>query len=178
MESPLEEPPLIDEGARMTGEQTFKPQEACAAIRLPRGTLQTWSARGLLRQFDAASVRAGQTYGFSLADVLALALIKEAVGRGINTPVLFDKAHFYADSFLWFPGRVRECVLRFYGEPGAEGSTAAVGTDQVSEPEPPLPGVRTTVHFDLEAIFGPVLTALAPAEGPDAFGVLLLDWSS
>ena len=162
----------------MTGERTFKPLEACAAIRLPRGMLQTWSARGWLREFDTASVRAGQTYGFSLADVLALALIKEAVGRGIHTPVLFDKAHFYADSFLWFPGRVRECVLRFYGEPGDEGSTAAVGTDQVSEPEPHPPGVRTTVHFNLEAIFGPVLTALAPAKGPDAFGVHLLDWRS
>ena len=52
--------------------------------------------------------------------------------------------------------------------------TAAVGTDQVSEPEPPLPGVRTTVHFNLEAIFGPVLTALAPAEGGDALVVLRL----
>ena len=162
----------------MTGERTFKPLEACAAIRLPRGTLQTWSARGWLRQFDAAFVRAGQTYGFSLADVLALALIKEAVGRGINTPVLFDKAHFYADCFLWFPGRVRECVLRFHGEPGAEGSAATVGTNEVFQSEPPLPGVRTTVHFDLEAIFGPVLTALAPAEGGDAFVVHLFDWRS
>ena len=162
----------------MTGEWTFKPLEACAAIRLPRGTLQTWSARGWLRQFDAASVRAGQTYGFSLADVLALAFIKEAVGRGIHTPVLFDKAHFYADSFLWFPGRVRECVLRFYGEPGAEGSTATVGTNEDFQSEPHLPGVRTTVHFDLEAIFGPVLTALAPAEGGDAFVVHLFDWRS
>ena len=110
--------------------------------------------------------------------MLALALIKEAIGRGINTPVLFDKAHFYADSFLWFPGRIRACVLRFHGEPGAEGSAATVGTNEVFRSEPHLPGVRTTVHFDLEAIFGPVLTALAPAEGSDAFGVHLLDWRS
>jgi hypothetical protein len=46
----------------MTGERTFEPLEACAAIRLPRGMLQTWSARGWLRKFDTASVRAGQTY--------------------------------------------------------------------------------------------------------------------
>ena len=62
-------------------DRTFKPAAACNATGLARKTLDTWAARGYLRNFDTADARVGVAREFTLADVLALALIKEASAK-------------------------------------------------------------------------------------------------
>ncbi len=93
----------------------FSPLEACRAVGLARGTLDTWTAKGLTKSFQGQSIAVGKARAFPTADVLALGLIKEAHAIGVQAPELYSVAPNFARMFLGHSGRIRELVMRFYG---------------------------------------------------------------
>ena len=54
-------------------------------------------------------------------------------------------------------------MIRYYGTPGADDAEVSMFPNDDMMAEAPRPGARTTIRFDLGAIFGPVLAAVGEA---------------
>lgn len=64
--------------------QTFTAKEVCAALAVPRGTLNSWAYHGVFKELDAPSVTAGKSRSFTRRDVHTLAIFKSLIGLGFS----------------------------------------------------------------------------------------------
>lgn len=129
---------------------TFTSSAVCAALDLPRGTLNSWAFKGAMRHFDSANTTAGLARQFTLRDVLALAIIKRLVRTPLRirlaaasewARVATDAVGAAAD-----PGSVRELI---WCEADGRQHLLTSGMEIPANP-------RRTIRIGLVEIFEPV----------------------
>ncbi len=151
----------------MSDPVTFSPSIVCQALNIPPGTLAAWAARGRFTGFDAAKTSQGRARQFSLADALALSLIKVASDRGIERPELLSFVRSAALEWLRHPKAVRELSLFDY--PAPNGGTDLRYNDSVMKSKP-APGWTDRITFNLTDIFSRAQTALSFLNAGEADG--------
>ena len=65
-------------------ERTFTAKQVCAALGVPRGTLNAWAFGGYFELFEAGHTSQGKAREFTLSDVSKLALIRHLANLGIS----------------------------------------------------------------------------------------------
>jgi hypothetical protein len=141
-----------------TPDSTFSPGLISQALRIPAGTLSTWARRGWMANFDAASAQGrGKAREFTLADALALSLIKIISTVGIkNAPpdkegeytgadTIVSCAPTAAKAYLEDPRRITGLWIRWY----KNGNEISIGFSDT----PPKPNPEATASFNLTSIF-------------------------
>ncbi|MFT8247287.1 hypothetical protein [Roseomonas sp. BN140053] len=145
----------------------FPSSDVVRALHMKQSTIGTWAERGMFDAFDHTGGVRGRMRMLTLRDALACALLWQKHMGGVDAPE-FDApaAHRFAD--MWLRTRdsskpVREVVLRYYGVPDRADSKVSILINEDLLPNAPEPGARLTMHFDLDAIFEPLIAALAEA---------------
>ncbi len=137
----------------------FPPRIVCKALDLSHGTISTWMKKGVIRNLDAQRTTKGKSREFTVADVLALALVKFAIRVNRNTKLIGHYAHVAAEDYitsgirhLWVIHSDEKITIDYAERPADLGVAA--------------------VHFDLSVIFGDaryaILKAAAEIEEPSA----------
>jgi DNA-binding transcriptional MerR regulator len=72
---------------------TFTAKQVCAALGIPRGTLNAWAHAGYFFGFDAEFTRPGKSRRYSPDDLSRLAIIKYLVDFGVS----MHQARIWAD---------------------------------------------------------------------------------
>jgi hypothetical protein len=61
----------------------FAAAEACTALNIPRGTLNSWAFNGLLKNLSGEKTSPGKARKFSRADLLHLAIMRQLLSLGV-----------------------------------------------------------------------------------------------
>ena len=92
-------------------EPAFTAKEVCAALDVPRGTLNWWAHGGYMSGLGASRVTAGKKRQFPLKAVVALAIMKQLVALGIALENASDWAKF---AVLYFDGNPTMSEFHIY----------------------------------------------------------------
>lgn len=145
----------------------FPSTAVAKALNMKQSTIGTWADRGIFDCFDHSGGGRGKVRMLTLRDALATALLWQKAAAGVEA-VEFSPfiAHQYADRWLRTrhqAKRVQELVIRYYGVPGTDVSKVSVLMNEDALDRAPDAGARVTLRFDLDAIFEPLIAALAEA---------------
>lgn len=97
--------------------RTFTAKQVCAALEIPRGTLNAWAHSGYLFGFDAEFTRPGKARLYSFDDIFRLSIMKSLLNYGISLAEARSIStlcvHFYNEKS---PSKVRFiCAGHFRG---------------------------------------------------------------
>lgn len=150
--------------AQMRGnkmQDTFPPRIVCKVTGIVPGTLGMWAARGILKSFDGISTIKGRPRRYTLADALALGVVKCASKVSALSDALASLAHKAAHEWLDNNQNAKISTIIFYFN---GGQRMAIGPIEKTENEQ----MRHT--FDTSLIFSSIFARISQVDCPCSRG--------